>query len=1251
VPARQEDFVFAERVLQHGYATEEQVQECLSLLDRLRGEMQIDESLANLMVKKGYLAPAQANVLDAEIDPSRAGRPRNAIEGYRLLERIGSGAMGSVYKAHHLKLDIAVALKVLRPSLASSRTQIERLKREAQLAARLNHPNVVRSLDVGESNGFHYLVMEFVEGKTVRDLIQKGPLPEKEALAIVRQVASGLAHAHANGVVHRDVKPGNIMITREGTAKLADFGLARGQQPSDLTLEHASIGTPQYVAPEQMRRGSDATPRSDLFSLGSTLYHMVTGRPPFDGESLGEIVQNVLVCRFPPPESVAKGLSRDTIYVIGRLMRSNPRERYASAAELVADLERMGQGGPVAPADFLGDYQAFLRKRRGRRNAVFAVGAAVLVCAGVLYRQHRIAERERTEFEARCLAARDTGVDVVVAKTLDALGGAITAMERAEQGARECDPAAIEPLRKRLRLSRDASDALAAAEKAAAGASAEGADYCKLDADLAGLPGRLAGVEERIAAIRDEIRGRSEEAATARYHSLEFRDLAEVAQEARAFAKDLKDRYLASEAPWRADVAQAPRFLDTFDEEWSRLDGERRGFEEAIEKGEYSLAADRLAQLKADEDKARNALLRNPYLARFSGLFPVRDERAKRLKEAETTEWGRILAAATAQMQATPRRPDRAEKDLTDFLRRAKATHGEAQQQLDKAAGQRRDLEQQQLESYARDEALFRNRLRERAYTRAYEDVASVSASEKWLALPAEKYRALAERAAAIAELPRRFLDGARGQKTVTIRKGVQVAGKDIEAAPGDDLFAARRGRERIEFTLVDLDLKDLERIFAFEAGVARDRTLSGSFHAAEAFRADDNPYEAEKLRRQAQIELSKDDPWMADLEVALAATTERIKVGEERAAQAAAELKAAKDAGKNLKALSLCQELLTLKWTRFCKPKLTEYEADHKRFTLIASRQLLPVQLGVPEDQVRYDDAGNPTIRFTGRRWCPVQAAPDAPPQELDRLGRAFWEDWFRSQGKSEKEIEELDLVARATTQRLAWRGAVEVGPEGGYLPGKDARNGGKGWWSAPPTSPQPLLLDFPFLRDQPWSIEAEVRWPTAQPGYFAIACGQIQAVVGYFKGDFTGGGMKGACLVEADGMDPGAFARQILDLQWHVVEDEKTRRRLTEGGEKAYLDEFEEGRPCFMRLTRTRESVVFEMWPLGVPRDRQQKATVRLEKRFADPRKLDRLVTLDDGRTVFRFFGAPPGKDLPYELHDVTISGALSEKKPDVD
>ncbi|MGH7162996.1 MAG: serine/threonine-protein kinase, partial [Planctomycetota bacterium] len=360
MPASQEDFLFAEHVLRRHFATEEQVQECLQILERLRDEMQLHETLSALLLKKGYLAPAQATAVEHDLHPERAAAAKNQIEGYRLIARVGSGAMGSVYKAHHLKLDIPVALKVLRSDHISSKVQIERLRREAQLAARLNHANIVRSLDVGESNGFYYFAMEYVDGMTVRELLHKRPLKEKEALRIVRDIALALQHAHAEGVTHRDIKPGNIMITREGVVKLADFGLARGQEPSDLTLEHASIGTPQYLAPEQARRGSDATARSDLFSLGATLYHCVTGRPPFSGDNLGEIFQKVLRADFEPPETVVPDLGADTLYLIHRLMRFRPKERYRDAAELLEDLDAIARGERVAPVGFRGDYRAFV---------------------------------------------------------------------------------------------------------------------------------------------------------------------------------------------------------------------------------------------------------------------------------------------------------------------------------------------------------------------------------------------------------------------------------------------------------------------------------------------------------------------------------------------------------------------------------------------------------------------------------------------------------------------------------------------------------------------------------------------------------------------------------------------------------------------------------------------------------------------------------------------------------------------------
>lgn len=819
--------------------------------------------------------------------------------------------------------------------------------------------------------------------------------------------------------------------------------------------------------------------------------------------------------------------------------------------------------------------------------------------------------------------------------------------------AKDCSRDEIEPLRKRLAVSRVALGALQIAEAAAAAANSSDANYGTLDASLSGLRTGLAGVDRRIAAIRGEIRRASDEAALARYNRYLFGDAEEMMREVRAFAHDLEGRYLALDAPWVGDVAQAPRLLDNFEREWQQLDGYRRSFDAALKLGSYEQAAKWLDLLRSGEARAKDALFKSDYLSRFQALFAGNDTRENDLRVQEANEWENVILPAVASlMEGTEPRPDTAEQRLQDFLRNAHATREAVKARRDAVRRRREELDQEQLASYASDEALFENRLRERRYVKAQQDVVAVADSARWLKAAAARYRALAERAAAVADLSARFLDGARRQKKVKIRKtDGEVAGKDIDAAPGDDrdLFVARRGKETLDFTLADLDLDELERIFAFDPGIPRDRTLSGWFHAAEAFREDaHDPYKAEELRRKAQVELSKDDPWMTDVEAALEETLRRIERGESRAAQAWAEKQAAFDKHQNLKELSLCRELLALRWTKFCQPRMEELEARRKKLERIANRQLLSVQNGVPDDQVRYDGS-RATIRYTGTTWYPADVAADVPDRvaQLTQLSLRYWEDWFRSEGKTEKtEIDEL--VARAMTQRLAWRGSVDVGPEGGYLPGADARIGRMDEWLRR-EKPLSLGLDFPFLVDQDWTIECEIRWKTPQPGYFVLAAGQIQAIVGYYD---TGkcGGMAGACLVTGEDPDPAAHAKELADFHWHLVfprdpEERKRRPRLKEGGEEAYLDHFVEGVPYFMRLQRTKDTVVFEMGPLGVPKEKQREATVRLEKRFPDPRRLDRLVTLADGRALFRFFGAP----LPYELREVTISGAL--EKPDVD
>jgi serine/threonine-protein kinase len=1257
--ASQEDFLFAERALQRGYATEEQVQECLSLLDRLRTEMKIEETLSNLLVKKGYLAPAQANVLEAEIGKDRSGRPKNAIEGYRLLERIGSGAMGSVYRADHLKLMIPVALKVLRPSLSSSRTQIERLKREAQLAARLSHPNVVRSLDVGESNGFHYLAMEFVEGETVRDLLDRGRVPEKEALAIVRQVASGLAHAHTHGVVHRDVKPGNIMLAKGGTAKLGDFGLARGQGPSDLTLEHASIGTPQYVAPEQMRRGSDATPRSDLFSLGATLYHMVTGRAPFDGENLGEIVQNVLSCRFAPPESLAPELSRDAVYVIDRLMRADPKERYASAHDLVLDLERIERGEGAAPPDFKGNYHVFLAKRRGRRNAVLASCAVVLAVAGGTWLYRTREEAGKRRLAETCRGIDGSRADAESLATVADLSAAIVEMEKAEADAAAagCADDAVARLRGRLSAARKAKESLAEAERIMERAHEPDAAYRDLDRKLGELDPPWEAARARVATLRDDLRGISAAAAEGRYARCcteGFLDLAAAAREAGAFAKDLGTRYLGIEAAWAGEVAEAPRLLEELGRRWPAVEALRKRFDEWIDARQYRFAASALSDLRREEATALDPLAGSGFLRSLCSRLADADERARALTERETREWNEVLDAATDRLEGIEPRPDVAEDLLRKFRDRAHVTRDEVEAKRAYASAELEALKGTQAAAFAAEKALCLDRLRQRLYVSAYEGAASSARSGRWVAGIDEQFRELRDRAQRMTELTARFLERVQG------RRKLRIAGEDfafdrIEQPPGDDkeIFVARNAKRTVEFRLGDLDRGTLEAILAFGK---EDRFRRGLFYAAEAYREDlRDPYQAKSLREEALKDLDATDLWATEVSEELAATNQRILKGEARAQQAEADLAAAREAHDDVKALALAIELTdSLWWTERCRDakRMAFFQGQRSELERLAGRGLFLREMGVPNGQLDWggrDAPGLPakptSITFAGRAWHPDEdkVAKEEPNRaaRLEQLTREYWTEAFRAPGRTDAEISEL--VRRATLQLLTWGGPVEAAPEGGYRPKGAGLLADPQAWIDGREEPVPIHLAFPFRADRDWAIELEVEWP-GDPGIFVVAAGRIQAVVGYQRIP-TRGGMAGACLLVGEDLDPNAHLKELGDLHWHMAnattKDGKPARRPIDSGEKAYLDErsFVPGVPYRMRLERVDERIRFEMRPLG--RDDRKVVLERRDRR----EQLGKDVALADGRTVFRFYGVP-GPRLGYVLRDVRITGILPER-----
>ena len=279
--------------------------------------------------------------------PPRA-RALRVPRGYRLVSKIAEGGMATVYRAVQTALDRVVAVKVLSEKYASDPSYIERFLREAKLAATLSHPNIVSAIDVGERGGKYYFVMEFVEGESVMDLIARtGALPERRALEIVLQVAGALEHARRKGLIHRDMKPANILMDREGTAKLADMGLARkvsAPESSRQTSAGIIVGTPDYLSPEQARGEEDLDTRADIYSLGVTLFHMTTGRLPFEDKSPLTVIMKHLHEPAPRASDLNPAVSQGTTLILLKAMEKDRDLRYSTPAEMASDVEDVLRG-------------------------------------------------------------------------------------------------------------------------------------------------------------------------------------------------------------------------------------------------------------------------------------------------------------------------------------------------------------------------------------------------------------------------------------------------------------------------------------------------------------------------------------------------------------------------------------------------------------------------------------------------------------------------------------------------------------------------------------------------------------------------------------------------------------------------------------------------------------------------------------------------------------------------------------------
>lgn len=340
-------------VVEMGLATRAEIDFCREQQKQSSDPNQ--RSLADLLIEHNVITANQAKRIRKQLED----RKQSQIPGYQLIGKLGKGAMATVYKARQLSLDRIVAVKVLPRKFSENPEFVDRFYKEGKAAARLSHNNIVQAIDVGVSpDGFHYFAMEFVEGQTLYDIMQPSPVgegrsfSEAEALDVMIQICDALDHAHKRGLIHRDVKPKNILLTREGVAKLTDLGLARAMDDKQAAESEAgkAYGTPYYISPEQIRGDLDIDFRADIYSLGATMYHLVTGRPPFDGDTPSAVMHKHLRQALTPADHVNTALSAGVGEIIDIAMAKNRDERYQSTADMLEDLQAVRRGEPPVHA-------------------------------------------------------------------------------------------------------------------------------------------------------------------------------------------------------------------------------------------------------------------------------------------------------------------------------------------------------------------------------------------------------------------------------------------------------------------------------------------------------------------------------------------------------------------------------------------------------------------------------------------------------------------------------------------------------------------------------------------------------------------------------------------------------------------------------------------------------------------------------------------------------------------------------------
>jgi serine/threonine-protein kinase len=371
MPELGKELDFSTLAIAHKILTREQIEDAQALIDQeaLNGKPRRD--LEDILMERGILKAEEVWALYKARDRMmRDAQTRgHRIGGYEIIDKVGEGGLGVVYKARQLSMGRIIALKVLHEKWVGDDEFRKRFLVEARLVGRLSHQNLIQVFDVGRYKDTLYYSMEFVDGETVEDKIERdGAMNIDESLEIMFQITRALQYLQTRKIVHRDVKPGNIMVTKNGVAKLGDFGFVKSSLESVLSSEGEVLGTPDYISPEAALGEKEIDFRSDLYSLGATLYHMLGGEPPFGGSG-SDVMESHIKDSIPPLRDLRPELPERVVWLVEKMMAKDPENRHQSFVELFEDLDMLRlEEGSNLPGEAGENADAKLAVARGGRS-------------------------------------------------------------------------------------------------------------------------------------------------------------------------------------------------------------------------------------------------------------------------------------------------------------------------------------------------------------------------------------------------------------------------------------------------------------------------------------------------------------------------------------------------------------------------------------------------------------------------------------------------------------------------------------------------------------------------------------------------------------------------------------------------------------------------------------------------------------------------------------------------------------------